>query len=403
MVSPPLAPTPDAPLRIAPIARHERSLAPDIARGFMLLFIALANVDFHVWGREVNDYGFVSDGSTLDRVVNFLAQLLVHERSRPMFAILYGFGLAMMASRITLRGSDDAGARRIVRRRSWILLAMGVIHAAFLFAGDILAPYGVTGLIVAAFIGRSDRTLRRWMWGSFIFVLAVGGPILAVVLSSVTGSLAADPSEPEMGTTYGQTILGGLASSAFTITLAGLFAAFVPLTLAGMRIFRAGWLQSPGDHLPVLRKVAISGTAVGVTTALPIALIAAGLWAPPPWIYAAVIWLTLAGGMYAGLGYVAGFALLAHAWRQRGRTGVPGALAALGARSLSGYLGQSILMAPLLGSWGLGVGDGMGYAAAYAIAIGAWLATLAIATWLDRHGRRGPFEIVLRRLTYGRA
>jgi uncharacterized membrane protein YeiB len=241
------------------------------------------------------------------------------------------------------------------------------------------------------------------MWGSLITVVAVAGPAFALISSSLAGSLAADPSAPAMGTSYGQATLGGLAGSAFSVAVAGLFGLFVPLTLAGMLIFRAGWLQSPGDHLPVLRKVAASGMAVGIATALPIALIAGDVWAPAPWIHAAALWLTLGGGMYAGLGYVAVFALLAHAWRQRGRTGVPGALAALGARSLSGYLGQSILMAPLLGSWGFGLGNGMGYAGAYAVALGAWVATLMVTAWLDRHGKRGPFEILLRHLTYGRA
>lgn len=369
----------------------------------MLLFIALANVEAHIWGRPLSDFGFIGDGSALDRVLLFFEQLLVHERSRPMFAILYGFGLAMMASRITLRGAGNRDAKRIVRRRSWFLIVFGVAHAALLFSGDILAPYGVTGLIVAAFIGRSDKTLRAWMWGSLAFLITVGGPAFALFSSSLGGSLAVDSSEPAMGSSYGESILLGLGSTAFSMILTGLLGIYVPLTLAGMLIFRAGWLQSPGDHLPVLRKVAVSGMAVGVATALPIALIACGVWAPSPWVHAAVLWLTLGGGMYAGLGYVAAFALLAHAWRGRGRTGVPGALAALGARSLSGYLGQSILMAPLLGSWGLALGDGMGYAGAFAVAIGAWLVTVAIASWLDRHGRRGPFEIALRRLTYGRA
>lgn len=388
---------------IAPIARNERSLAPDIARGFMLLFIALANVAHWTWGGPVNAYEYHADASAFDRVLLVAEQLLVHERSRPMFAILYGFGLAMMASRLTLRGVDVKGAKRVVRRRSWFLLAMGLAHSMLLFAGDILAPYGVTGLIVAAFIGRSDRTLRRWMWGSLIYVVAIGGPVFAVFFSGVLLPLESEASAPGFGATYLEAIGIGLAGTVITVGLASVFAIFVPLTLAGMLIFRAGWLQAPGKHLVALRRVFVSGMVVGVLTALPVALIASGAWSPTVGVHALTIWVTLVGGMYAGLAYVAGFALLAHAWRRRGRTGLPGALAALGARSLSGYLGQSIIMAPLLSAWGLRVGEGLGYASAYAIAVGVWLATLGIATWLDRTGRRGPFEIVLRRLTYRRS
>jgi uncharacterized protein len=59
-------------------------------------------------------------------------------------------------------------------------------------------------------------------------------------------------------------------------------------------------------------------------------------------------------------------------------------------------------MAPLLAAWGLGLGDGLGYAGAFAVATAAWAVTLLGAVALDRAGRRGPFDALLRLLTYGR-
>ena len=53
-MSTPQQPDADQPsAAAAAIPRSERSLAPDIARGAMLLFIALANVGMHLWGRVV--------------------------------------------------------------------------------------------------------------------------------------------------------------------------------------------------------------------------------------------------------------------------------------------------------------------------------------------------------------
>jgi uncharacterized membrane protein YeiB len=43
----------------------------------------------------------------------------------------------------------------------------------------------------------------------------------------------------------------------------------------------------------------------------------------------------------------------------------------------------------------------MGYLAAYGFAFGTWLLTVAVAVALDKAGKRGPFEVLLRRLTYG--
>ncbi|GCD20226.1 DUF418 domain-containing protein [Cellulomonas algicola] len=37
------------------------------------------------------------------------------------------------------------------------------------------------------------------------------------------------------------------------------------------------------------------------------------------------------------------------------------------------------------------------------LAVGVWLVTVAVAVALQRAGRRGPFEVALRRVAYGRA
>src|SRR5690606_28252733 len=110
-------------------------------------FIALANVAFHYFGRDVDAYGHLADAGTLDRAALFVQELLVAERSRPMFAILYGFGIAVMASRMAGRGIDVRGARSVLLRRSWWLIALGLLHASLLFLGDILTAYGATGLL----------------------------------------------------------------------------------------------------------------------------------------------------------------------------------------------------------------------------------------------------------------
>ena len=77
------------------------------------------------------------------------------------------------------------------------------------------------------------------------------------------------------------------------------------------------------------------------------------------------------------------------------------ALAAVGERSLTCYLLQSVLLAPLLSAWGLGLADGIGTAVVAGVCVAVWLVTVALAVVLDRAGRRGPAELLLRRLVYG--
>ncbi|MEU5156918.1 DUF418 domain-containing protein [Glycomyces sp. NPDC021274] len=379
----------------ASISKAERSLAPDIARGGMLLFIALANVPLHMWGMTTDQYNHFTGQSSADHVALFIEQLVIAERSRPMFAILYGFGIAVMASRMFARGLDAKGVRKILRRRSWWLIAFGFLHAVFLFWGDILAPYGATGLIALFFVHLSDKALKKWLWGSMAYLVVIGLPVFAFIYSSPPPTTTSD-----MPPYLLQMITGAVISPAFNV-LCLMLALFLPLVAIGMMLQRSGWIDHPSEHLPQLKKVFITGMIVNVLSSLPYALLSLGAWEPSTPLFVGSIYLTLLGGMYAGLGYICGFALLAHKLRGYGRRGVPGALAAVGERSLTCYLLQSIIMAPLLTVWGFGLGEDIGYLTAFGVAFGTWLVTILVAVALDKAGKRGPFEVLLRRLTYG--
>jgi len=381
----------------APITKAERSLAPDIARGGMLLFIALANVPVHLWGMGFDKYGHNTGQSAADHIALFIEQLVIAERSRPMFAILYGFGIAFMASRMFARGMETKGVRKVLRRRSWWLLAFGFLHATFLFMGDILAPYGAVGLIALLLVHLSDKSLKKWLWGSSLYLVIIGLPILAWVFTIEGGSSDADTS---LSPYVFQMVMGAFGSIAL-VTASLLLGMFLPLVIIGMMLQRSGWIDHPAQHLPQLKRIFASGMVVNVLSSLPVALIALGAWEPSSLVHTGAMYLTFLGGMYAGLGYICGFALLAHKLRGYGRRGLPGALAAVGERSLTSYLLQSFIMAPFLTIWGLGFGEDLGYLPAFGVAFGTWLITVAVAVALDKAGKRGPFEVLLRRLTYG--
>jgi uncharacterized membrane protein YeiB len=99
------------------------------------------------------------------------------------------------------------------------------------------------------------------------------------------------------------------------------------------------------------------------------------------------------GGYAGGLGYAAVFGLLVIRHGVRGGGVVAGTttgirrvvagsitvLAACGQRSLSCYLGQSVLFAALLPAWTLGLGARLTVAEAALLAVGVWLALLLAA------------------------
>ena len=106
---------------IAPTPPSERLLAPDLARGVMLLLIALAHSrQLHAGGNSLTT---PAGGGPVDVAVQWLLTSFVDGRAAPLFGILFGYGLVQMTRRYTGLGGDTAQARRLIRRRgAWLIV-----------------------------------------------------------------------------------------------------------------------------------------------------------------------------------------------------------------------------------------------------------------------------------------
>lgn len=373
------------PPRVGPIAAGERLLAPDVARGLLLLFIALANVAwFHVGLSEP-----IPQPGIGDRIVSAVEAVFVHNRSRPMFAVLFGFGMAAMAARMAARDVDGRGIRRVLRRRSLWLMLFGLVHATLLFPGDILGPYGATGLIALWLVNRSNRGLRGWFWVTLV--------CSTLVLGMVIGRFGADTGQGGE-ITYPQYMLQGLAASMFFQVIGVL--GFLPLVIVGFWLFRAGWLTRPQDHLSQLRRVFVVSMIGNVVLSVPRLVEVSELWTPTGSTAGILEAYDNLVGAGTGVGYVCGFVLLAVHWADRGRRGLPGVLGAVGERSMTAYLLQSVVFFTVLTGWGFGLGARLGAAGDAVVAVAAWGLIAVAMVGLARRGARGPAEALIRRLTY---
>lgn len=99
-----------------PVRSRERALAPDLARGFMLLFIALANAGGVVFA--ANEPGLDPTPHGLERVVNAFMMLFVSGHAYPMFAVMFGYGLVQMSRRQQAAGAGPGAARNTMVRRN---------------------------------------------------------------------------------------------------------------------------------------------------------------------------------------------------------------------------------------------------------------------------------------------
>ena len=108
-------------------------------------------------------------------------------------------------------------------------------------------------------------------------------------------------------------------------------------------------------------------------------------------------------GMLTGPGIVAAATLALEPLQRRGaRPWFLWPLIALGKRSMTGYVLQSVFFLALVYPFTLNIGPELSAAGQAALAAGVWLATLLIACALEAAGKPGPFEWVHRRLSYGK-
>lgn len=375
-----------------PVRRTERSLAPDLTRGAMLLFIALANAGNCAFagqpGLDPNPHGIA-------RVLNFALSLLVDSRAYPVFAIMFGYGLVQITRRQDAAGGS---ARRVLVRRNAWLVVFGLVHATLLYFGDFLGAYGLIGLAATfLLVRRSDRFHRTvlWLWGIQCLYLVVV-PILAATHDwSGSHGLVNSPNPSLSAPSYLASI--GDRLSEWPAHTLGVLPVIVIVWL-GIWAARHRLLENAAEHRTLLRWTAGAGLGIAVAGGAPYALVSAGVLHASSDTVSLLALLHGVSGEYAGPGYVALLAL--GCLRLDASTRWVGAVAALGQRSLSGYLGQSVCWLVLFAPFGLDLGGST--VVAVLAAVGVWIGSVLVARQLQDRDDRGPAERVLRRLVYGR-
>ncbi|NOL38758.1 DUF418 domain-containing protein [Kribbella sandramycini] len=366
----------------------------------MLLLIALANsANFAFAGQP----GVETAPHGLERVLNLLKLTFVDARAYPVFAVMFGYGLVQLARRQRSSGATPGGIRRILLKRNGWLIAFGLAHAALLYFGDFLGAYGIVGVICTLLLlNRGDKFHRIviGIWAfeiAYVLYCAVRGALAVLNSSEQVQSLTNDPNPSLAAASYGASIVERLQEYPLhTASVIG----FVMVVWLGIWAARRQILENPAAHRTLLTRVAAVSMSLTALGGLPLALVGAGwLHVDQPAIDA-LSTLSHVSGMFGGPGYVALFGLLVA--RITTRTLPVRAISALGQRSMSGYLFQSVSWMVLLAPFTLDLGHRAGSTAYVALgcAVAVWLLSVAGAYAMSRRAYRGPAETLLRKLVY---
>jgi uncharacterized protein len=285
-------------MRTGPLETSSRALGPDLARGFMLLFIALANTHYFLSAPAVLG-GYPRDTPPLDSAVTWLLATVADGRAFPMFGLLFGYGVARIVDRHQERGRW--AVRRLLWRRAAALIVIGLVDAVLFYAGDILAAYGVLLLVGAWLVFVRDR----WL----IAVAVVFFALTALPNADLSTISPAGPGASMLPAAVSDLIPARLPV-ALVVAALGPLGFLCPFAI-GLWAGRHRILENPGRYRRLLRTTAVLGIGIAVLGAQPIALLLSGVTsAPSQQALEGLAALHSATGTLGGFGYAAMFAFL---------------------------------------------------------------------------------------------
>lgn len=136
-------------IKLEPTKLTERIPSLDFLRGVAILGILFINIESFVYANPWSSYQYGFQTS-LDNNTRFWVYFLTQGKFYNMFALLFGVGFVIFLERLELKNIGLKGIDIYSRRLLWLFI-FGVIHAYFIWNGDVLYHYAICGLLLLPF------------------------------------------------------------------------------------------------------------------------------------------------------------------------------------------------------------------------------------------------------------
>ncbi|MCG3412024.1 DUF418 domain-containing protein [Staphylococcus massiliensis] len=374
------------------LKKNKRIHGLDLARGTMLLFIILAHVPIYV----LNPYaiGLAANHNVVENFVDLFMYAFVTNRSRNLFACLFGYGLILSYNK---RHKDRLDGHMLnakgIQIRSYILIVMGILLITFVGGLDILMSYGIAGLILLGVLKMSPKHIKKLIiWTTVISAIYV--PIIWSFYVHLAGNFKLNidfAPEDTYFTTFGMRLL----AVPMTPIVIHVLLPVIPPILIGMWMAKEKLLVYSKENQSRLKKYMLIGLAITVIGALPLVFVERATDSSLYYV-GFLFGLQVVTGYACGLFFISLFGLIGP--KVNMSKVIPTAIAAMGKRSLTFYILHETIIVILLSPLGLNLSQYLNKITLLPFSFLMWCCTIALAYFMEKKGIKGPFETFTRKL-----
>ena len=389
-----------------PIDLKNRIHSLDLLRGFAVLGILIMNITS--FSQISIAYMNPTIGGGLEgynQYFHAFNYIFADTRFMSIFSMLFGAGVVLFTQRIEAKGKRVAALH--YKRMFWLLL-FGLIHAYFIWGGDILVAYAICGSLVFFFRKKSIRKL---------FILAIILFLIPISFNFMTYyGMPAD----ELESTFAFFHPSAEQIASQTQVMRGSYLEQMPLRveeaiqiqtlvfmiemfwrasammLLGMILYRKGILSAEKSTV-YYKKLMWVGFIPGlILSGIGLSQVYASEW-NAAYVMNIGANYKFVSGLFMALGYIG---LVIWCYKKGIFKKIQNRLQAAGRMAFTNYIGMSVICTFIFNGHGLGLFGMFDRLQQFLIVISVWVLILILSPLVLKNYRFGPLEWLWRKLTY---
>ncbi|RDX36598.1 DUF418 domain-containing protein [Kangiella sp. HD9-110m-PIT-SAG07] len=397
---------------LTPTESTARYHSLDLIRGIAVAGILIMNIYAfaNIYAYYVNPKA-LGEPSTIDLITWFVTHIFADQKFYTLFSILFGAGIMLMAERAATNGTPSAWLH--YKRMVW-LLCFGVLHAIFIWYGDILVTYAVTGLWVYWFARHTEAKTKIIVGSILIAIMVAMMSLFAVFSGDVPEQDLAEmmdmfaPSESFIAqetavytSDYAAQLDHRIDFFTTNLPMMALFFGLFRIggsMLLGMGLYQLGILTAERSRSFYIKMMVLC-LIVGFGTIAYDSFLLLDSNFSMSTAMLSFMSLNSFAAVFVALGYIALFCLWAKSNKLQGfRT----RLEAVGRMAFSNYISQSIICTLLFYSHGFGLFAQLERYQLMLVVAAIFVTQLIWSPWWLARFRYGPLEWLWRSLSYGK-